>query len=522
MDRFFQTVRKAIITREIVMTKLSRRHLVAGGLAGAGASVLPGFTREAHAAPVTRYNLMSANGQAMLKQYAKAVKIMMGLPKSSPQSWTFQWYTHAVPTNTTKAAELAAIFPSPSPAKTLATAMWDTCQGHFNPATQEPYFCPWHRMYLCYFEAIIRRVLNDPKFTLPYWDYTVPSGYRIPKEFRMQTDPFWGPLFRPDRKAVVNAGQPIFNGIPGGVASDLSAAPALAETSYLPVGAVDGFNQTLDFGLHGNIHVYVGNNVGMGRVPWAANDPVFWVHHCNIDRIWASWNDAGHANPGTATWLNKSFTFANPGGQGEKAIVKDYTNTKKCNYVYDKLIASPKLVAAAKTPAAIAAAAPAAPLAVAKTQSGPIALSGAPVRVAVPAAAPSPGAAAPSVAPLSAKLSALPDDRRLYLVLRNIKADAPPEAVYRVYLDLPEGGAPADPINSSYVGSFNFFAAVPHGDDHAGHGGIMSRSFDITDVAANLDAQGKLKAEHSVTIVPSNEPAADSKPVVGEISFVEQ
>jgi tyrosinase len=27
----------------------------------------------------------------------------------------------------------------------------------------------------------------------------------------------------------------------------------------------------------------------MGRVPTAAFDPVFWAHHCNIDRIWAIW-----------------------------------------------------------------------------------------------------------------------------------------------------------------------------------------------------------------------------------------
>src|SRR3954468_18316657 len=145
------------------MTVLSRRHLVAGGLAAAGASLLPGAINEANAAASIRYNLASANGQAMLKKYAQAVKLMMARPPSDPLSWTFQWYTHAVPTNTTKSAALASIFgPNPSPQKSLANDMWDTCQGHFNPAVQEPYFLPWHRMYVCYFEAIIRAVLHDP------------------------------------------------------------------------------------------------------------------------------------------------------------------------------------------------------------------------------------------------------------------------------------------------------------------------------------------------------------------------
>src|SRR5262245_21293592 len=99
------------------MPKFSRRKFVATGLAGVGVSAIPVFTQEAHAAPLTRYNLMSPNGQAILKKYAQAVKIMMATPPTSPLSWTFQWYTHAVPSNTTKTAQLNAIFgPGSSPA----------------------------------------------------------------------------------------------------------------------------------------------------------------------------------------------------------------------------------------------------------------------------------------------------------------------------------------------------------------------------------------------------------------------
>jgi len=497
------------------MTVLSRRHLVVSGLAGAGASLLPGAINEANAATSIRYNLASANGQLMLKKYAQAVKLMMALPPSNPLSWTFQWYTHAVPTNTTKAAALASIFPSPSPAKTLATAMWNTCQGHF-AASGEPYFLPWHRMYVCAFEEIIRAVLHDPKFTLPYWNYTSAAAYAVPKEFRMQNDPLWGPLFRPNRNASSNAGQPIFTG--QGSASDLSASPAMAENNYLPVGAVSGFNQTLDFGLHGNVHVFTGNSQGMGQIPWAANDPIFWVHHCNIDRIWASWNNAGHANPATSAWLNKTFVFAGPDGKGVKWVVKDYTNTKKCDYRYDRLIGTKLIAAVAES---LAPAAVAAPVAVAKSSSGPVALGSTPVRVNLQAvASPSP-AAAPAASPLAARLSALLDDHRLYLVINDFKATAQPETLYRVYLDLPDN-APSDPLNSNYVGSFNFFAAVPHGDDHEHADTARSISFDITDIAADLDAKGQLKAEHTVTIVPAKTPFADAKPVIGNISFVEQ
>ena len=517
------------------MSKLSRRRFVATGLAGAGASALPIFAEPANAAVVTRYNLKSANGQAMLKKYAQAVKLMMAKQPNDPLSWQWQWYTHAVPSNTTKTQQINAIFGAgSSPQKTLATQMWDTCQGHF-AASGEPYFCPWHRMYLCFFEAIIRKVLNDTTFSLPYWNYSVAAGYPLPSEFRMQNDPLWGPLFRPNRRAVVNNGQPIFTNI--GVAGDLNPQSALNQVNYLPTGnAVPGFNRALDQGVHGNVHVFVGNAQGMGQVPWAANDPIFWMHHCNIDRIWASWNNSGHANPTTAAWSNKTFTFASATGTAVTAVVKDYTNTTKCQYKYDALIGAPILVAIppnvlkqipnlkkgpppvlTKQPTPLTEAV-AAPLAMPAT-SGPVELGAGPVRVPLRSTS-----ATETVGGslLSSRLESLPEQNRLYLIINNLRAAAPPETLYRVYLDLPEG-TPDDPLNSHYVGSFNFFEAVPHGEEHAGHGaGARPYSFDITMVAANLKARGVLKQEHTVTIVPAGQPAENAKPVVGDIQFVEQ
>jgi tyrosinase len=444
---------------------------------------------------------------------------MMALPASNPLSWTFQWYTHAVPSNTTKAAQIAAIFgPNPSPNKTLATAMWNTCQAHFN-AADEQYFLPWHRMYVCFFEEIIRAVLKDPKFTLPYWNYSVPAGYPLPKQFRLQNDPLWGPLFRPNRNPTSNAGQPIFAA--GGSPSDLNPASALAQAKYLPSGVVPGFNQALDQGVHGAVHVFVGNGQGMGSVPWAANDPIFWMHHCNIDRIWTSWNATGHVNPTTAAWLGKVFVFAGPDGKGVKEVVKDYTNTKKCNYQYDQLIGAALVAASDISVFSAVAQSSAHAVTVAKTSGGPIQLGNAAVRATVQPAGPPLAGAAQGASPLSARLQALPEDRRLYLVLNNIKSDIQPETLYRVYLDLPEGASSDDPVNSSYVGSFNFFDAVPHGDQHADHAS-KPISFDITNVASNLEARGRMKDGHTVTIVPAGKPVADAKPVVGDISFVEQ
>jgi hypothetical protein len=36
----------------------------------------------------------------------------------------------------------------------------------------------------------------------------------------------------------------------------------------------------------------------------AALDPIFYLHHANIDRMWALWNHSSNANPADAGWTN--------------------------------------------------------------------------------------------------------------------------------------------------------------------------------------------------------------------------
>ena len=44
--------------------------------------------------------------------------------------------------------------------------------------------------------------------------------------------------------------------------------------------------------LHNQVHVWVGGSMGPGTSP---NDPAFFLHHCNVDRIWADWQSANPA-----------------------------------------------------------------------------------------------------------------------------------------------------------------------------------------------------------------------------------
>ena len=301
--------------------------VTSGGTSPGGGTLPPG--------PPIRHDVASAQGQAMLAVYAKAVGLMMALPATDPRSWTFQWYSHWVKgaqDASGKTSALAGIFGSASsPAKSLAQVMWDGCQAH-GDNEDENFFLPWHRLYVMAFENIIRAITGEPNFTLPYWNYLDASQRSIPAQFRQANDPTWGALFNPNRNAAVNAG--------GAIASAADLSPeVLTETTYSSLGADQGFCANLDLGLHGTVHVGVGNSTdGMGFVPWAADDPIFWLHHCNIDRIWASWNALGNANPSDAEFTSKPFPFADPNGNQVVFTAGQVLSLQQAGYGYDALV----------------------------------------------------------------------------------------------------------------------------------------------------------------------------------------
>ncbi len=317
------------------MRTISRRAIVGAGALAAGLVSSPLFLRAARAATLIRHDLTSTDGKAMLKIYAKGVGKMMAMAQQEPRGWLFQWYTHAVRSDRTKAGEISRIYgASPGPDGQLASATWSTCEAHFT--SHEDFFLPWHRMYVLCFEEIVRKITGEDGFTLPYWNYTDSNQRALPDEFRKQNDPDWGPLYRPDRKSGVNSGTAI-DKLPGALPFDLNAMKSIV---YGATSGDAGFCANTDNNPHGCIHDDVGNGVGTGSVPWAANDPIFWMHHCNIDRIWASWNKAGGKNPS----LTGSYTFADQDGKKVQLDVPKFVEPDTATalgYQYDKYLSRP-------------------------------------------------------------------------------------------------------------------------------------------------------------------------------------
>lgn len=509
---------------------VSRRSVLKAGVAAGAAALASPWTSVADAqqklAPTTtrvRYKATSPQGKAMLVKYAKAVALMSDAskyPPGDPRSWNFQWYTHWVPgpqspwsaVAQAKAAMIDKVYaglPPTDPNRLLAQAMWDDCQAHGQiPADpnffQEFYFCVWHRYYVYYFEEIIRGVLQDNTFTLPYWDYLSGnvSDLSIPPEFRDTNSP----LFRQNRNPWVNQGQRIDLQNPGSLNLD-----CFNETFYIdtPDGS-QGFCPILDGNPHGLVHVYTGNSTNMGRIPFAAGDPVFWLHHCNIDRLWESWNRLpGRVNP---AWPNRQFPFANGQGKAQSVLPAGADRVAKLNYTYDSYYRPPTVPPAPPTNLTLAA-----PVRLTRANAAePVTLGSDRARVALtPATSAAPFGAAPSTDAVFAVSS---QAKRLYLVLGGISAPDTAASTYNVYLNLPEGSTAAGADDPHYVGTLHFFGASGHAD-HAPGGGHRT-VFNVTTKVRALRASGALTGAPSVTLVRRGEEEGE-KPVVSQIVLVE-
>jgi tyrosinase len=461
----------------------------------------------------TRYNVVSPQGKAMLRIYADAVKAMKALSGQNGRSWIFQWYIHATPID--KAQAISNVFGTTTgPARDLAGEAWYTCQPHM---TGQPgdYFLPWHRLYVIYLEQIVRSITGRQDFTLPYWDYTTPASYAIPFEFQTQfrNDPVFSTLFMENRNkdggrlksAYVNAGEPLNKHYTG--TDNFLVLPDLTQPRY------SSFCAQLNSNLHGSIHVFTGDTTNMGNVPTAAGDPVFWLHHCNIDRIWAAWNAAGGQNPTQTNgigWANTKFVYANDSGARVQVAISTVANPSALPYRYDTLPrAATAVEVAGGTPSAnmvlLRSIAPGLVTTAAATTAAAVPLGASPqtVRLAptgtenrLTAVAPQIQAGGPS---------------RLILTLNGVQAQQDPSTVFRVYLDLPANASP-QVADQHYVGLLNFFGATMD----AGHGmqGGTTAEFDVTGVVARLNAQNSLQNETSVTLVPVGSPADGSAPVI--------
>jgi N-acetylneuraminic acid mutarotase len=286
----------------------------------------------------TRYNVNSPQGQVMLMKYARAIEIMRELPEYDQRSWKWWWNTHWVKgfpaalwdLSQKRKAEVIASLPVEYRAD--ADAVWNGCQAHpYNPSDPEQYqqwfFLPWHRLMLAQFEGVIREVLHDEDFTLPYWNPVTgnPDDFIVPAVFR---DP-GSTLYNGTRWFWVNGGERIDT-----LYRDWISLDALNEKFYIdsPTGSL-GFNPRLDQNPHFFTHFGLGGD--MAEFSTVGNDPMFYLHHANIDRLWESWNRLGNKNPADPKYVTRKFAYGDRSGRRADLPVSAGDRTAQLGYEYD-------------------------------------------------------------------------------------------------------------------------------------------------------------------------------------------
>jgi tyrosinase len=208
-----------------------------------------------------------------------------------------------------------------------------------NAAHRGSIFLPWHRFMLRLLELHLQRVLGDATFGLPYWDWAA-DGDKTPSEqlgsglwqatgiggsgnpvttgpFAYPDDPqqrrfrvfFFQDLqtgqFRADQQGRGlwrQLGETVLQGPPAGPVTLPSTAQVTQALQTQNIydqsdwdAASHGFRNRLEGwwmdpdpapGLHNRVHVWVGGDMSPGTSP---NDPVFYLNHCNVDRVWEAW-----------------------------------------------------------------------------------------------------------------------------------------------------------------------------------------------------------------------------------------
>ena len=536
-------------------------------------------------ATYTRSNAWNNGGtfdNTDLLWYARGVGAMQARGLNDPSSWWFFAAIHGEYV-TPLSLQNDQVFPwsniptppsvptAPQPATSVSDQFWDQCQH------QTWYFTPWHRGYLWALEAQIRAAvinLGGPStWTLPYWNYFGPGNeFTIPPAFTQQNLPDGRPnplyvtaRFGPDSDgniyipttAGIQQHPGDANFFAGPVTQDcLSNDIYTGDDANTPPpgfgGPATGFSHgggtsgNQENNPHNLVHVYVGGTSPDGQTPglmsdpgMAALDPIFYLHHANIDRMWAIWNNnPTNTNPTDPNWLNgpaatgnPPFVMPMPNGSSWVYTPQQLSSLSQLDYTYDSLPSpapAANLLAQRLTRLGVTAAAAEAKAGATVTTGRNRELVG-----ATQGALPIKGVGASTSVRLDADVrrkvsaslakaseSSAPD--RVFLNLENVRGtqDA---TVLSVYINLPEGAKPSDhpELFAGSVGLFGLRSASLKDTKHAGQG--LNFVLEITKIIDALHLKNALDVDSlQVRIVPHRAVPDQAQITVGRISIYRQ
>ena len=444
--------------------------------------------------PRVRVDASSVAGGTMLNWYAQAVGKLMEKPLTDRTSWRYLGAIHGFVRDGWIARDIIEdtdAVPPPGDNRVLKQCQHATW-----------YFLPWHRGYLHAFESIIAATVKalpggPDDWALPYWNYLsgdpddleIPAAFTAPKMANGVDD---NPLYLPPDKRPHTDLDANWIKLDAMANGRFTSVPGTAGFG----GGITHFNHSggafgaLENNPHNAVHVLIGDGGGFMEDPdYAALDPIFWLHHCNIDRLWAAWlTQKKNKMEYRKAWLRgpaRHFEMPGPDGQLHKFTPADTLPGKTLAPTYDDLQIGTGLPPVAASLEEVTGAAPMPaqftteeppPANLVGSNSGKITITGAPATTEV------------KLQPEVTEAVGLVGEERVFLNLENVRGTAP-SARLMIRIGAPSAGA-ALAEDSSYsvpVALFGLKQATASDGEHGGNG--INVAVDITEIAGKLQEE---------------------------------
>jgi tyrosinase len=194
-------------------------------------------------------------------------------------------------------------------------------QAHSGPA-----FLPWHRAFILRLERELQAI--DPSVTLPYWKFDVQAPGIFHEDFLGVSDQTGSS----SHLARFDSGNPLSTWTIQSL-SGIHRDPIFLPTSHPSVnselttlalggGVYSGFS-AMEGNPHNPSHTQTGGGYWLSSVSTAVRDPLFFLLHCNADRLWAKWQWAfNRFDPAQASSYSPQGAYPGSGfpGPGHYAL----------------------------------------------------------------------------------------------------------------------------------------------------------------------------------------------------------
>lgn len=339
----------------------TRRGMLDAGAAITAAAALPTIPATAQAPRWRRYNVASPQGQAMLRHYQTAIAAMLALPASDPRNWYRIAFTHFLdcphgnwwlfPWHRGFTGWVEQIVRQFSGFPDFAFPYWDwtaspqvpaaMASGLLNPAN--PAFIATIPAFAAKFKGSLTEAgyWREPPQRVELQQRNLGSEADVWSQIENAQDSNYPVFFPATGYPNVRNPNPVLDCVAGPAVAPPIIAAAMASQDYATFSSPPAPDHSKVVGfalLEGSPHNKVHNNTGgivysnssgqcdlknpanIGGIMQAflsPADPLFFLHHSNIDRLWSAWTQKQQAagrptlpqGAAYTTWASEPFLF---------------------------------------------------------------------------------------------------------------------------------------------------------------------------------------------------------------------